>query len=382
MIIFFYSLIFLALTIYSYSQIDLNLNLSRVEIYLLFENQMKQLGFFNRPLSFWIFIAISVSLISLYILIIKKLIISPIHFKLKISNFKLIVLLILYLFAYPAFLSYDIFNYFFDAKILTKYYQNPYFHTALEYRYDTWLRFMRWTHRTYPYGPIWLAGAIVPVFLGFDKFVLTILTFKIFNLLIFLGCLKILQLILKKIEKPMNWIWAFALNPIVIYDFLISMHNESLMLLLFLVSLYYFVESKKILTVFFLLLSVGVKYLTIVFLPIYIFLWISKKSKAEKNRFLINNAYLISLISLIPLLFFRELYSWYFIIPIGLITLNLNKAKAIMLIVLSFLIFRYAPFILIGEYSSIVLNWQNWISWVVVGMVVAIFFFRHKKFFA
>lgn len=381
MIIFFYSLVFLALTIYSYSQVDLNLNLSKNETYLLFENQMKQLGFFNRPLSFWIFIVLSILLIVLYAAILMKILKKGDG--LRTMNYKLFLpSLFFYLLAYPAFLSYDIFNYFFDAKILTKYFQNPYFHTALEYRYDTWLRFMRWTHRTYPYGPIWLAATVVPVFLGFDKLVLTIFTFKIFNLAVFLGCLKMMQLILKKIEKPASWIWAFALNPVVIYDFLISMHNESLMLLFLLVSLYYFVENKKVLTIFFLLLSVGVKYLTIVFLPIYILLWLSKKPRAEKNKLLLNNSYLISLISLIPLIALRETYSWYFIIPIGLMALNLNKAKTIMLIVLSFLIFRYAPFILIGEYNSVVLNWQNWISWGVLGMMVAIFFVRRTKFFA
>ena len=58
-------------------------------------------------------------------------------------------------FSYVAF-SYDLFNYIFDAKIITFYHQNPYFHKALDYPGDPMLSFMRWTHRVYPYGPIWL----------------------------------------------------------------------------------------------------------------------------------------------------------------------------------------------------------------------------------
>jgi len=383
MIIFLYSLIFLSLTIFSYSQVDLNLNLSKNETYLLFENQMKQLGFYNRPFSFWIFVFLSTILIILYLGILIKILKNKNNILPKLSPFYLLPLTF-YLFAYPAFLSYDIFNYLFDAKILTKYYQNPYFHFALQYKFDTWTRFMRWTTRVYPYGPIWLLLTIIPVFLGFDKLVLTIFTFKIFNLAIFLGCIKIMQLILKKIEKPTSWVYAFALNPIIIYDFLISMHNESLMLLFLLISIYFFVgddlrvvpqESirSRVLCIFFLLLSIGVKYLTVVFLPIYIILWLLKIKPTEKSNALIKISPIISLLSLIPLIVMRESYSWYFVISIALLALNLNKKTAAILIVLSFLIFRYSPFILIGEYNKVVLFWQNWISYVVLGVVLFIF---------
>jgi hypothetical protein len=387
MIIILYLLIFFALSIFSFSQVDLNLNLSQNSTWLLFENQMKQLGFYNRPLSFWIFISVSILLIIFYSIVLLKILKG----QRVIRNTKYVILFIVpYLLVYPAFLSYDIFNYLFDAKIVTKYYQNPYFHYALQYKFDTWTRFMRWTTRVYPYGPIWLLLTIIPVFLGFDKLVLTIFSFKIFNLVVFLGCLKMMQLILKKIGKPENWIWAFALNPIIIYDFLISMHNESLMLFFLLVSFYYFIIGTglrpvryRFLSLFFLLLSIGVKYITIVFLPIYIFIWIfyrhscslscHSREGGNPGLFLLMISPFISLISLIPLLVIREAYSWYFIIPVAILVLNFSKTKALMLVVLSFLILRYSPFVLIGEYNKVVVYWQNWISYVALGAVVFIF---------
>jgi hypothetical protein len=385
--IFIYLTLFVFLSFYSFSQVDLNLNLSQNSNWLLFENQMKQLGFYNRPLSFWIFITISICLIILYSIVLYKIF----NNKLPILNSRFAILFVaLYFLAYPAFLSYDIYNYLFDAKIVTKYYQNPYFHYALQYKFDTWTRFMRWTTRVYPYGPIWLLFTIIPVFLGFDKLVLTIFTFKIFNLLVFLGCLKMMQLILKKIGKPGNWIWAFALNPIIIYDFLISMHNESLMLFFLLASIYFFIAEGdiqvvpknlfryRLFAIFFLLLSIGVKYLTVVFLPIYIFIWILHRhpERSEGSSLLIKFSPLISLLSLIPLIVLREAYSWYFIIPVALLVLNFSKAKALMLIVLSFLILRYSPFILIGEYNKVVVFWQSWISYIVMGAITAIFMFE------
>jgi len=65
------------------------------------------------------------------------------------------------LFSYP-FLSHDLFNYLFDAKIVTFYHQNPYILKALDFPSDPWLRFMHWTHRTYPYGPSFLFLTLVP----------------------------------------------------------------------------------------------------------------------------------------------------------------------------------------------------------------------------
>jgi hypothetical protein len=415
--IFLYLFLFSILSIYTFSQVDLNLNLSQNSSWLLFENQMKYLGFYNRPLSFWIFVILSLTLIILYSVILVKILKK--NYVLRITYYVLLIPFFLYFFAYPAFLSYDIFNYLFDAKILTKYYQNPYFHFALQYKFDTWTRFMRWTTRTYPYGPIWLLLTAVPVFLGFDKLVLTILTFKIFNLAVFMGCLKIMQLILKKINKPVEWIYAFALNPVIIYDFLISMHNESLMLLFLLMSIYFFVGDdlmvvpqnfarNRILSLIFLALSIGVKYMTAIFFPIYVAIWLyewyhacpsealAKEGRSSEglnlkffskifrsqNPFtlLINLGTFIYFLAIIFLASTREFYSWYFIVPIALLVLNFSKTKAIVLIVLSFLILRYSPFILIGEYNKTVIFWQNWISYAVMGIIFGIFLISSVSF--
>ncbi len=371
MIIFYLVLAFF-LSIYSFSQVDLNLNLSRNEAYLWFENQMKYLGYYQRNLSFWIFLTLSLILIILYgVMILKNKFPADSH-----PRKFYVLFLIFYLISYPAFLSYDIFNYFFDARIVIKYHENPYLFSAQRYIFDEWLRFMRWTHRTYPYGPVWILFTLVPVFLGIGRLVPTIFFFKIFNLLIFLGCIKLIKLI----SGGKNSWWLFALHPIVIYDFLISMHNESLMLFFLLASIYFFKNDKKWPSIIFLLLSVGVKYLTIIFLPLYIFYWfISTRhpERSEGSRFhslktVINLGLVIYFVALIFVAAQREFYSWYFIIPVGLLTLNLTKLNRVFLFILSFLILRYTPFILIGEYNQTVLSWQTGISLAVLGIMVLI----------
>lgn len=361
MIIIYLILVFF-LSIYSFSQVDLNLNLAKNEAYLWFENQMKYLGYFNRNLSFWIFLTLSLILIILYgVMILKnKFPIGP-----QPRNYYLLFL-IFYLISYPAFLSYDIFNYFFDARIVVKYHENPYLFSAQRYIFDEWLRFMRWTHRTYPYGPVWLFLTIVPIFLGFGHLVPTIFFFKIFNLLIFLGCIKLIKLISG--EKN-NWL-VFALHPIVIYDFLISMHNESLMLFFLLASIYFLIKKQNWPAIVFLALSVGVKFVTLAFLPIFLFLWWRRIDVKKNLPLILRVGWMLMIITLIPVFLQREIYSWYFILPLGLMVILPGKLEKAVMIILSLLILRYAPFILIGEYNKTTLDWQNWISYLVLSLIV------------
>ena len=153
--IFAYFFVLFLLSIYSYSQIDLNLTLLQTPWFLSFKSALINLGYYNRPLSTVIF---TVLVLLLYIIKPKKIILA-------IGGVCLISLL-----SYP-FLSHDFFNYIFDARIVTLYHQNPYFFKALDFPNDTWIRFMQWTHRTYPYGPVWLVLTIIPSFLGFGKFI-------------------------------------------------------------------------------------------------------------------------------------------------------------------------------------------------------------------
>jgi hypothetical protein len=249
-----------------------------------------------------------------------------------------------------------------------KYHENPYFFPAQRYVFDEWLRFMRWTHRVYPYGPIWLLLTIVPVALGFGRLVPTIFFFKIFNLLIFLGCIKLI----KKISGTKNNWLLFALHPIVIYDFLISMHNEGLMLFFLLASIYFLIKKRNWFASIFLALSIGVKFVTAAFLPVYLFLWWRKTDVKKNLPAILRMGWMLMIISLIPVFLQREIYSWYFILPLGLMVILPGKLEKIVLFILSFLILRDAPFILIGEYNQTVLSWQTGISLSVLGMMVLV----------
>ncbi|MCL4390465.1 hypothetical protein M1345_03705 [Patescibacteria group bacterium] len=202
MIIFFYLLVLAVLGVYSYSQIDLNLTLLQTPWFLSFQHLMIQLGYFNRLLSTAIFAGLLLLLFLFYLLLLRQ----------KPNLFILVAgVVVLTLFAYPAF-SHDFFNYLFDARIVTHYGQNPYFFKALDFPTDTWTRFMQWTHRTYPYGPIWLALTVPLSYLGFGKFILTVFNFKIMFAAAYVGSV----VLIKKLSGVKNALF-FAANPLVHY---------------------------------------------------------------------------------------------------------------------------------------------------------------------
>src|SRR3989338_1949252 len=164
------------LFIYSYTQVDLNLILSSSGVYQSIQNNLTWVGYFNRPLSSAIYIFILFCLFVFYFILVKE--VKNGRLKGKKFLFILCISSFLTFFSYPAF-SHDLFNYMFDARIVTKYHYNPYFYKALDFPDDSWIRFMRWTHRTYTYGPVWLLTTIPFSALGFGKFVVTLLNFKL-----------------------------------------------------------------------------------------------------------------------------------------------------------------------------------------------------------
>lgn len=179
-----YILLIVGFFIYSFTQVDLNLTLSKLSIYQTVEKFLQYVGFFQRPLSTLIFVVILSLLFIFYLLFLY------LAKKGRLKIFHLAVLTVLtsvcLVFSYNAF-SYDLFNYIFDARILSHYHLNPYFHKPSDFFNDPMLNFMRWTHRFYPYGPSWLVLTVPLTFIGMEYFLPTFFLFKILMGLSFLG---------------------------------------------------------------------------------------------------------------------------------------------------------------------------------------------------
>lgn len=343
MIIFIYSLLLIVLTIYSYALVDPNLTLLQHPLWIVFREKMVYFGYYQRELSSLVYISIIILLFVFHYYFTKN------SQKISLSKILFLTSTILLL-SYP-FLSHDFFNYMFDAKIVTFYHQNPYFHKALDYPYDSWLRFMHWTHRTYPYGPTWLLLTLIPSFLSFGKFIVNFIFFKSMFIAFYIAAVYCLNKLNKK------WALFFATNPLVLIEGLISSHNDLIGVSLAIMGIYYLLQQKNYRARLLLLFSGGVKYIT---LPL-LFLRKIDSGQARMTSFwgfrrnvgrLQNHLVYISVISLLLYLTFSfEIQPWYFIVIFALLPVYEKLVYGLNIFFFGLLL-SYYPYIRLGDWNS------------------------------
>ena len=320
-------------TVYSYTQVDLNLTLSSNPVYQSIQHKLTQLGYFNRPLSTIIFFFLVLSFTFLYFLVLKL----RRNFSINQLWTLLFALCFLLFISYPAF-AHDIFNYMFDARTVVKYGQNPYFTTPLDFPQDEWTRFMRWTHVGSVYPPGWLVTTIPFYLLGLGKFTLTLLSFKLLGLASFLGS----SWLMLKIAGRRAWIlWSF--NPMVLIESLSSVHNEIVMVAFTLLSFWLYRNigkvrpwhsprsdlMKRIGLYFFLIWAGLIKYTSFLLLP-----------------FLSNPvlAAVAAWVGSLAFFFVREINPWYIILPVAISFMSKNKFLTYLSLASSIIVmYRYYP---------------------------------------
>lgn len=360
----------LFLLLYSFTQVDLSLTLSQLSIWQVIQRSFQQIGYFNRPLSTFIFLVIVGIMFTLYSITLIQIKKKKISRKYLFAT-TLAISGILF-FSYNAF-SYDLFNYMFDAKIFTHYFQNPYFHKALDFPQDPMLSFMHWTHRTYPYGPTWLLVTIPMSFIGFGYFLLTFYLFKLLSVFAFIMSSFLIERIAKRIGiDALFAVAVFALNPLVIIESLASSHNDIVMVALALLSLFAFLEGKIAKSIFWLIASVGVKFATIFMLPA---LFAKKVLNIDNTKFFIT----LSLSMFIALVFatYRTTFQpWYplFVLPF---TAFISEKKYVLIptfVISATSLLQYVPFIYLGNWDPPVPEILNWImiGGVIVSIVISV----------
>lgn len=258
---------------FSYSYVDLNLTLSQNPLSLKFVNHMQVLGYYNRPIATVIFIAFITSLFTMFILTLRFFSKKKLGLKYLITQTLISVFVLT--FSYP-FLSSDIFNYMFDAKIISVYHASPYVHKALDFPQDDWIRFMRWVHRVSPYGPFWLGISLIPYVLGFNKFILILFNFKIFISIFHLINSHLIYKFLHKTDPGRALLGTafYALNPLFLIEGVVNSHNDVVLATFLILPIFLLTFSNKVGSFVSLALGIFFKYIPVLNLP---FLLISAK---------------------------------------------------------------------------------------------------------
>lgn len=342
-----YGLFLLILSIYSYSLIDLNLTLINHPLWDKFRDLIIQLGYFHRDISWNVYLILLILAFIFHYFFIK-------NYK-KYNPFVLSIIIgSILLFSYP-FLSHDLFNYLFDAKIFTFYHQNPYLKEALNFPSDPWIRFMHWTNRTYPYGPSFLLLTIIPSFFAFGKFLFSFLFYKLLVVVLYIWTVASLHNLNKK------WAIILATNPLVIFEGLVNGHNDMIALSFAFIAFTYLWKNKNLYAKILLLLSGGIKYVT------FPLLFLTKKSW-------FNNIVLaIELAILVYMGIRMEIQPWYYLTL--LILLPFNETILLDLNIFIFgLLAAYYPYIRLG-------GWDTTQKVLLKHEIITVFFFLNLFYF-
>lgn len=339
--------------LYSFTQVDLGLTLTRASIWQSIQQSFQYIGYFNRNLSGGLYIALGIVLFGMYF--------ATLHavYRKKLSR-KFIWGIILFVsgalfVSYSAF-SHDIFNYIFDAKIVTHYGENPYMKKALDFPGDPMLGFMHWTHRTYPYGPGWLAITVPISYVGLNFFLPTFYLFKLLMVGCFVGSVYFLEKILKKMKNgnPLFGMVFFALNPFVLSEFLVSAHNDIVMMFFALVSFYLLLTRAWLLSFVLLGFSISIKYATAFMIPVYLHaIGVTIRGKKINNSTLSMILILGMIVPVILASMRTNFQPWYLIYALPFASLFAHRFFVFIpsIVITCTAFFYYIPYIYIGNWD-------------------------------
>jgi len=360
--------------LYSYTQVDLGLTLSRVSIWQSIQKWFQYIGYFERPLSTVLFLAILVLFFILYGVVLRNV------RKKQLNKRDLWIIIgvvsVITCFSYPAF-SYDFFNYLFTAKTVLLYHQNPFIVTPLQFTgVEPWLSFMHWTQLSTAYTPLWILYTLPAYILGFGYFLFLMWSLKIFIAVAYifaaLGIGKILEKDQK--ENALLGIAVFALNPLIIIECLVSPHNDIVMMALVIWSIVAFQNGKRWMSWFLLSASIAMKLMTFFLIPAFFVKWNRKISLG------------LMTLGFIAVLFQRDVLSWYWVWMVPFIALIPDYQEIVIVStgVSLGLLLRYAPFLYFGNWNAPVPTIEAWGTGIPITIAIGIvcFIYLRKRYFS
>jgi hypothetical protein len=297
-------------------------------------------------------------------------------------------------------LSYDVFNYMFNAKMVLLYQADPHQKVALDFSEDDWLKFMHNVHTPAPYGYGWTAISLLPSWLGQQKLAVTWLLFRSWSVMSWLALAGVYwwharQTELENRDAVNWWSWAVILNPLLTLEIISNSHNDLWMMVPALVALLLASRPKTklatlLLTGLLLAFSISIKWASLVLLPIWLLLILNKFTQFPKilKKYLKYWPVVAALCMFVPLFTARsqQFHPWYLSWVVVWLPLFPFERKSKLSTVLSAVaasigvlavssLFRYVPFLYNNRYTDQILLQQKsitWAPWVVASILLLI----------
>lgn len=374
-----YILTAIAFLLWSYTQVDRQLYYLHHPLFVAVQDYFWRLP---NNVALWLYLIGVSILFALYIYAYQI-------FSKRVSRGSLVFFLcIAFVFALsnPA-LSYDLYNYTFDARLVLHYGKDPHVTAAASYLLtDDWVRFMRNISFPTTYGYAWTILSLVPYSLAFGKFSLTFLSFKLFALLgyivLFFIQKKILEQTHPEKKEHLSRLSLFFLSPLTLIEVLVNGHNDIWMMVLAHASIFVLFFSKKSyryvgLSFVLLLLSTQIKRATVVLLPLWGMLAVSIRTYWADIAALLLFLPLFTALS-------RQFHPWYLLWSLSFLPFVQRKELRMLLIFFSLTsLLRYVPYLYIREYSDQLMIYSKMITWSAIPLFsivqVCILFFKKRK---
>ena len=215
------------------------------------------------------------------------------------------------------FFSHDVLYYMGVGRLTGVYKQNPYYVSikefvdnnsdsvnldkdkVLECGYKNY-----WSYITVIYGPVWTLICTILGIFSFGNAEICILLFKVSNLIIhIINCY-----LIYKITKRKLIVLIYGLNPFILLESIVNVHNDIFMVFFILLVFYELLKRKNILkSILFLAMATGIKYYTILFLP-FIILYHFRNESTGKRFFkcIKYGGVYVGIVIISYLLFFRD----------------------------------------------------------------------------
>ncbi|MHA7177802.1 polyprenol phosphomannose-dependent alpha 1,6 mannosyltransferase MptB [Arthrobacter sp. Sr24] len=131
-----------------------------------------------------------------------------------------------------------------------------------------------WTEAPTPYGPLWLWLEHFAVTLPSSTPEIALIPFRIACLAgVILLAFYVPKLAARHGFNPHRSLWLVVLNPVLLINFIASVHNDSLMLGLVVAGLYYASVKRPVLGILLVTASIAIKPITLIALPFVGLLW-------------------------------------------------------------------------------------------------------------
>ena len=242
----------------------------------------------SKMLSTSIYLLIFVTIFVIYLKVIKQ---KEIFKNIKQILIFIAIISFIYMFMLP-WTSSDIFYYMGVGELDGVYHQNPYYITMEEFygqnkeNIDDEILEQGannyWADTTVVYGPIAQLIFKICSTISFKNIDIALLVYKLVNICVHIGSCYLIY----KITNRKKFALIYGINPFILLEGIGNVHNDIIIVFFVLLTLYFLIKKKNIyLSIVFLAIATGIKYFTILLLPVIILYHFRNEKKLEKRFF-------------------------------------------------------------------------------------------------